>query len=71
MTSRLGDWEPEELERRGRDVLGLIREHFEHIDELPVLTQMAARDLNAAAAVRRCPSSRSRSSERSQRRARR
>ena len=46
-SSRLGDWEPEELERRGRDVLGLIREHFEHIDEIPVLTQIAARDLNA------------------------
>lgn len=43
----LGDWTPEELERAGHDVLALVRDHFERIDDIPVLTEMAARDLNA------------------------
>jgi aromatic-L-amino-acid/L-tryptophan decarboxylase len=47
VSAQLGDWTPEEIEREGREVLALIREHFEGIDELPVLTSMSARDLNA------------------------
>jgi len=47
VTASLGDWSPEEIERAGHEVLALIREHFEGIDDLPVLTEMSARDLNA------------------------
>jgi aromatic-L-amino-acid decarboxylase len=33
---RLGDWEPRDFEAHGREVLGLIRNHFEHIRDMPV-----------------------------------
>lgn len=45
LSSRLGDWTPEELEAAGRDVLKLIRDYFEQIEEIPVLTQTSAGEL--------------------------
>ncbi|HLN63987.1 MAG TPA: aminotransferase class V-fold PLP-dependent enzyme [Symbiobacteriaceae bacterium] len=42
---RLGDWTPDELETAGRDVMAAIRDYYAHIDEIPVLTDIQARDL--------------------------
>lgn len=33
---RLGDWDPRDFEAHGREVLGLIRDYFEHIRDVPV-----------------------------------
>lgn len=45
MARRLGDWSPAQFEQAGQDVLRLIREHFEQIDRLPVLSKTPAREL--------------------------
>jgi aromatic-L-amino-acid/L-tryptophan decarboxylase len=45
LTDRLGDWTPEELERAGHDVLQTIREYYAGLDDIPVLTDIQARDL--------------------------
>ncbi len=45
LSRRLGDWSPEEFEQAGQEVLRLIREYFAQIDEIPVLTDISARDL--------------------------
>lgn len=45
--SNLGDWEPRELEEQGRELLRLIREHFEGIREVPVTTTISAQELLA------------------------
>jgi aromatic-L-amino-acid decarboxylase len=45
MADRLGDWTPEELEQAGREVMAAIRDYYAGIDEIPVLTDIQARDL--------------------------
>lgn len=45
MADRLGDWTPEELEQAGEQVMATIREYFAGLGEMPVLTDIAARDL--------------------------
>lgn len=47
----LGDWTPEQIEAAGREVMALIREHFEGIDETPVLPDIGARELQALLAA--------------------
>lgn len=45
LSDRLGDWSPAEFEAAGQSVLHLIRDHFEHVGEIPVLTRAGAREL--------------------------
>ncbi|HYF94296.1 MAG TPA: aminotransferase class V-fold PLP-dependent enzyme [Symbiobacteriaceae bacterium] len=45
MADRLGDWTPAELEQAGHQVLATIRDYYANIGDVPVLTDIAARDL--------------------------
>lgn len=45
MADRLGDWTPAELEQAGHEVMAAIRDYYEHLGEIPVLTNIGARDL--------------------------
>ncbi|HYF77130.1 MAG TPA: pyridoxal-dependent decarboxylase [Symbiobacteriaceae bacterium] len=47
MADRLGDWTPEEFAQAGEEVLSTIRDYMTTIDEQPVLTDIAARELIA------------------------
>ena len=42
-----GDWRPADFERHGRELLGVIREHFESIREVPVTVPRSSADLMA------------------------
>lgn len=42
-----GDWRPADFERHGRELLGMIREHFESIREVPVTVPRSSADLMA------------------------
>lgn len=48
MPEGVGDWDPAEFERHGREVLALIRERFEGIRRLPVARPYDPRQLVAA-----------------------
>jgi aromatic-L-amino-acid decarboxylase len=41
----LGDWEPEAFERHGRELLAMIREHFESVRDVPVAVPVNPADL--------------------------
>lgn len=45
LSDRLGDWSPAEFEAAGQEVLGLIREYFAKIEEMPVLSGIGALEL--------------------------
>lgn len=47
LSNRLGDWTPAEFEQAGEQVLRLIGEHFDRIEQVPVLTDIAPRELVA------------------------
>ncbi|WP_226608105.1 pyridoxal phosphate-dependent decarboxylase family protein [Bacillus cereus] len=43
----LGDWNPAQFEEHGIELLGMIREHFEKIREIPVTSNISPNDLLA------------------------
>jgi aromatic-L-amino-acid decarboxylase len=47
MANRLGDWSPAEFEEAGHEVLRLIRDHFDQIEQIPVLSHTPVRELQA------------------------
>ena len=45
LSERVGDWPPAVFERQGREVLAMIRDHFESIRQVPVTVPKPSADL--------------------------
>ncbi|OLF11287.1 pyridoxal phosphate-dependent decarboxylase family protein [Actinophytocola xanthii] len=45
MSERVGDWAPAEFERHGRELLAMVREHFESVREVPVTVPRTSAEL--------------------------